>query len=180
MVRSNTGLEFTCGSFKVQSFSWALIETQGYLVEVGLGIAGQVGFSGEVLSQQPVGVFVGAALPRALRITEVDVHLRGHGEALVFGHLQPSVPGQRAPQRRGEFTSLPGQRIDYGRCVLAGHFDQDGETQMSFHQGCDVTVAGAAEQISLPMTRNGTIFNLCRPTSLRRQYATSSGSANKP
>ena len=49
------------------------------------------------------------------------------------------------------------------RCVLAGHFDEDGETRMSFHQGCDVTVAGAAEQISLPMTRDGTIFNLCRP-----------------
>jgi hypothetical protein len=42
MVRCNTGLEFTCGSFKAQSFSWALIEAQGYLVEVGLGIAGQV------------------------------------------------------------------------------------------------------------------------------------------
>jgi hypothetical protein len=34
---------------------------------------------------------------------------------------------------------------------------------MSFHQGCDVAVAGAAEQISLPMTGYGTIFNLCRP-----------------
>ncbi len=33
---------------------------------------------------------------------------------------------------------------------------------MSFHQGCDVTVAGAGEQISLPMTRNGAVFNLCR------------------
>jgi hypothetical protein len=52
--------------------SRALIEAQGYLVEVGLWIAGQVGFFKEVLSQQPVRVFVGAALPRALRITEVD------------------------------------------------------------------------------------------------------------
>jgi hypothetical protein len=83
MVRCNTGLEFTCGSFKVRSFSWALIEAQGYPVEVGLGIAGQVGFLWKVQPQQPVGVFVGAALPRALRITEVDLHLRVHREALV-------------------------------------------------------------------------------------------------
>ncbi len=33
---------------------------------------------------------------------------------------------------------------------------------MSFHQRCDVTVAGAAEQIAFPMTGNGTILNLCR------------------
>jgi hypothetical protein len=36
MGRCNTGLEFTCRSFKAQSFSRALIEAQGYLVEVGL------------------------------------------------------------------------------------------------------------------------------------------------
>jgi hypothetical protein len=36
MGRCKTGLEFTCRSFKAQSFSRALIEAQGYLVEVGL------------------------------------------------------------------------------------------------------------------------------------------------
>jgi len=44
-------MEFTSWSFKVQSFSGALIELQRYFVEVGLGIAGQVGFLGKVLSQ---------------------------------------------------------------------------------------------------------------------------------
>ena len=34
---------------------------------------------------------------------------------------------------------------------------------MSFHQGCDVTVAGAGEQITFPMTGNRAVFNLCRP-----------------
>jgi hypothetical protein len=33
---------------------------------------------------------------------------------------------------------------------------------MSFHQCCDVTVPGAAEQIALPMTGNGAVFNFCR------------------
>ena len=158
MGRCNTGLEFTGGSFKAQGFSRALIEAQGYLVEIGLRIVGQVGFSGEVLSQQPVGIFIGAALPGALRITEVDFHIGVHREALVFGHLVPPVPGQRAPQGRGEF-----KRGDDRRCIFAGHFDQHGKTRMSFHQGRDVTVAGTAEQISLPMTGDGAIFNFCRP-----------------
>ena len=61
-------------------------------------------------SQPPVGVFVGAALPRALRIAEVHFHIRGHCEGLVFGHLQPAVPGQRAPQGGGEFPNVPAQR----------------------------------------------------------------------
>ncbi len=125
-------------------------------------IAGQVGFFREVLSQQPVRVFVGAALPRTLRITEVDFHIRGHREALVFGHLQPSVPRQRAPQGRGELTNLPAQRGDDRRCVFAGHFDQEGKTRISFHQRCDVTVPGASEQIALPMTGNSAVFDLCR------------------
>jgi hypothetical protein len=34
---------------------------------------------------------------------------------------------------------------------------------VSFDQRCDVTVAGAAEQIALPMTGNGTVLNLCGP-----------------
>src|SRR5204862_2884292 len=37
----------------------------------------------EVLPQQAVGVFVGATLPRALRIAEVDLDLGGHGKSLV-------------------------------------------------------------------------------------------------
>ena len=84
--------------FQSPRFPWALIKAQGYLVEIGLRIVGQVGFFRKVLSQQAVGVFVGAALPGALRITEVDLHLRGHREAFVSGHLQASIPGQRTPQ----------------------------------------------------------------------------------
>jgi hypothetical protein len=33
--RCNTGLKFTCGSFKAQSFPRALIEAQRYFVEIG-------------------------------------------------------------------------------------------------------------------------------------------------
>lgn len=62
--------------------------------------------SWEVLSQQLVSVFVGAARPRALRIIEVDVRLRGHREALVFGHLQ-ATPSTFLPTavRQDRFTN---------------------------------------------------------------------------
>lgn len=76
-------MQFTRRSFKPK-FSWALIEAHGYLVEVVLRVAGQIGFPGKVLSQQSVGVLVRATLLRALRIPEVDVHLRGYRKAPVF------------------------------------------------------------------------------------------------
>jgi len=80
-------MEFTRWSIKVQSFPRALVELPCHLVEVGLRVAGQVGFLREVLSQQAVGVFVGAALPGTLRIAEVDVDLGGDREVLMAGQF---------------------------------------------------------------------------------------------
>jgi hypothetical protein len=34
---------------------------------------------------------------------------------------------------------------------------------MTFHEGSDVTVLGAAKEIALPMTGNGAVFNFCGP-----------------
>ena len=109
MGRCNTGLESTHRSLKPESLSRTLVETQCHLVELGLRIDRQVGSFREVLSQQPICVFVGAALPRALRITQVDVHIGGHRKTFMLGHLQPAIPRQRAPQRCGESTNLPAQ-----------------------------------------------------------------------
>ena len=36
----------------------------------------------------------------------------------------------------GEFANLPGRRGDDRPCVIAAHFDRDGETRMPFHQLC--------------------------------------------
>ena len=146
-------MEFTRRGIKVQSLPRALVELPSHLVEVGLGVDGQISFLREVLSQQTVGVFVGAALPGALRITEVDVDLGGDGEVFCDWPAQTSIPGQGASERRGEFTNLPTQRSNDGRGVFAGHLDQDDETRMPFDQGCDVSVLAACEQDPPPNDR---------------------------
>ena len=117
----------------------------------------------EVLSQQPVRVFVRASLPKALRITEVHFHIRGHREALVLGHLQPTVPGQRAPQCRREFPNVSAQRGHDSSRVFAAHLDERGKTRMTFHQCCDVNILGAADEIAFPMTGDGTVLNFRGP-----------------
>ncbi len=45
---------------------------------------------------------------------------------------------------------------------------------MSFHQGCDMTVFAACEQIALPMTWNSAVFNL------RRSFANRDGIDDLP
>jgi hypothetical protein len=60
-----------------------LIEPLRDPVEVGVGEGREIGSFREVLAQQTVGVFVGAALPRTARIAEIDPHIGGNGEALM-------------------------------------------------------------------------------------------------
>jgi hypothetical protein len=64
---------------------------QGSLVELA-----QVGALGQVLAEQAVGVLVGAALPGAARVTELDLDTGVNRELQVLGHLLAVIPGQRA------------------------------------------------------------------------------------
>ena len=73
--------------FRSLRFFWVVDQAQRDLVELRLGVDRQVSASREVLPQQEIGVFVGAALPGALRITEVNLHIRRYREVFVFGHL---------------------------------------------------------------------------------------------
>jgi len=50
---------------------------------------------GKILSQQAIGVFIGTALPRALRIAEVHLYVSRQGKALMVGHLLAAIPGER-------------------------------------------------------------------------------------
>src|SRR5665213_2581387 len=50
------------------------------------------------------------------------------------------------------------------RCLYWAPNERD-KARMTFHQSGDVTVVGAADQIALPMTGNGAVFDLSRPFS---------------
>lgn len=62
---------------------------------VRLGIGREVSAFREVLPKQSVRVFIRAALPRILRITEVDLDPSCPGKAFVISHFRAPVPGQR-------------------------------------------------------------------------------------
>jgi hypothetical protein len=73
---------------------------------------------GEVLSQQAIGVLVRAALPRTLRIAEVDLDLGGDGKCLVRRQFVPAVPGQGHHEARGQRPDRLRERLDHAGGVL--------------------------------------------------------------
>ena len=85
-----------------------------HFIEVGLGLAGQVGFLREVLSQQSIRVFVGAALPGTLRITEVTLTLVATVKLL---WLANSNPRSHVNDRRSDAGSLRTWRLSAATTV---------------------------------------------------------------
>ena len=71
-------------------------------------VSGEVGAFGEVLAEQAVGVLVGAALPGAVRVAEVDLDQPAVDPELgVLRHLRSLVPGQRPAELLGQRADLP-------------------------------------------------------------------------
>ncbi len=61
---------------------------------MSLRVYGQVGSLGEVLSEQAIGVLIGTTLPRALRITEVDIDVGRQAKPSMIREFLAPVPGQ--------------------------------------------------------------------------------------
>lgn len=65
----------------------------------GIGaMCAEIGAFGKVLAQQPIGILVGAALPRTLRVAEVDLHAGVDFQARILRHLRALIPGARPSQ----------------------------------------------------------------------------------
>ena len=80
----------------------AVVEAVGDGVELFLRVDGEISTLGQVLPEQAVGVFAGAALPRAVRIAELDSHAGGSGQLDMPAHLLALIAGQRLAQRLGD------------------------------------------------------------------------------
>lgn len=100
------------------------------------------GFS-RSLAQQAVGVLVAPALPRAVRVAEVDGKVGCDSPARMVGQFCSAILGQRRYQPVRQPLYLPGQGIHHGAAVLAVHLDEHNEPRPAFDQGADMAVLGA-------------------------------------
>src|SRR6185437_13356000 len=117
----------------------------------------------EILSQQTIGVFVAAALPRAAWIAEINLHVGGNREALVVGHLLAAIPSQGATQLRRQFAHLLSERGDYGRRVPAGDLETPHKAGMALDERCDVRVISSTEKVTYPGAGPSTVIDRARP-----------------
>src|ERR1019366_5358702 len=108
--RCNTGVKSLCWGFKLQGLTRSFIELTRHFVQIGLRVHRQVGSLRKVLSQQTVGVLIGTALPRTLRIAEVNVD-----DILATSPNTPSFPFKikccvdqlRPPPNSGQNVAVP-------------------------------------------------------------------------
>src|SRR5207245_3088516 len=76
------------GGAPAEGLTWPGVERERDGGELVRAVAGGVGAAGEVLAQQPVGVFVCAALPGALGGAEGDLEAGLAPRVGVLGHLR--------------------------------------------------------------------------------------------
>ena len=131
----------------------------------------EVGAFGEVLAEQPVGVLVGAALPWAVRITEVDLHARVDLQACMLGHLRPLIPSQRPSQLLGQggdrardgvahrLGAMSGERgpVLHANLVAvarhAGQVEQHREPRRALYQRANRGTAKPQDEIPFPVPK---------------------------
>jgi len=83
---------------KTEGLAGPVVHQLSDLREIGSAVLGKVSSTGKELAEQPIGVLVGAALPRGERVAEVDLDTGGDLDLLVAGHLLAAVPGEGLEQ----------------------------------------------------------------------------------
>jgi len=102
------------------------------------------------LAQQTVGVFVAAAQPRALGITEVDADISGDGELAMIGQFGSTVPSQRSHHPLRQVLHPGDQCADDAVAVLSADLDQHHEARAAFDERGDMAVFRTTQQIAFP------------------------------
>lgn len=149
--------------FPTERFSRAGIERERDGVEVFLGIDRQVRPFWHVLAQQPIRVFVGAALPGTVRVSKVDLHASAFGQDFVAMHFTALVVGHGFAHRRRLTVEHGREAVDdragAGIVHLGQHHKTGGALDQRSHRGA---VAFALDQVTLPVARDQAILDLGR------------------
>ena len=77
-----------------EGFAWSGVEGVSDRCDFLCAPAGQIGSLREVLAQKAVSVLIGAALPRALRISEVHLDTGSDRKLRMRRQFFAAVPGQ--------------------------------------------------------------------------------------
>ena len=153
-MKCNTSelLEAFCRCPVVECFSGPIVERLNDGLQVGVVEVSQVGFLREVLTDESVGVFVGASLPRTVGIGEVDVGLEEFFKVFESGKFFSVVEGECADEARGHSSEgvLDGLVDGAGFEVRDGCRQED--ARLAFDEGDEPSfVVRAVHGVAFPM-----------------------------
>jgi hypothetical protein len=151
------------GSSIAEAFSRTVVEKLLHLAELMLRKTGQVRALGEELADQAVGVLVPAALPRTVRLGEVDLQCGFHLQLLMFGKLLAVVQGEGFSQGRGRRrVSFCGGLADRRR-LQVGDLAQQQVARLPLEQRGRLAAAiGADDRVSLSVAETPAASVSCR------------------
>ena len=92
--RAEVVVEDLLGGSHSEGLSGSVVEFVCDLSDPASGVLVEVGGLGEVLTNQSVGVLIGASLPWAVGLTEEDVDPRRRSDLTVLGEFGALVPRQ--------------------------------------------------------------------------------------
>jgi len=140
----------------IETCSRSGIEAMGDGVQLALGVARQVGALGQILAQQPIRVFVGAALPRAVRIGKEDSDREPVRQAFVLSHLFSPIVGQCFAQQGGHVPVLVREPVAGTPRIRPLQPCQEDQARRPLHQGADGrAIACPLDEVAFPVARQG-------------------------
>jgi hypothetical protein len=123
------------GRRPVETFSRSRVPPMGDGLQLALGVARQGPPLGQILPQQALSVFVGAALPGTMRIRKEHSDGQSLRQALVLSHLFASIIGQRIAQRGGRYMlELSGKSLSSTPRIRAIKAGQDDQARCPLHE----------------------------------------------
>ena len=91
-------VECLCRRLPVKRYAWPCLERTGDSAHLFSAMTAEISALWKVLAKQTVGIFIVAALPRALRVSEVDFDTSVDPKLSMLCHLDALIPGQGAAQ----------------------------------------------------------------------------------
>ena len=131
-------------------FARPLVELVFDLLNLGIGEGAQIAALGKVLAQQAVRIFVTAALPSGIRLSEVARRIERDVDQCVFGELAAVVPGERVHTGADRIQGMQ-DRSHRGVGFTVGDTPHAQQARLALDQRDDASEALADDRVTLPV-----------------------------
>lgn len=153
-MRHGDSVIYFFGRAEPQAKPGAVVQSFGDGVALRLGEIPQAGAFGQILAEQPIGVFVGGALPSVVGCREVDFGAETTLQFLVEMKLAAVVGGD-GPHRVGFAAEHRGGPREGFFGANPGKFPDPHQTALSLDDSERRRFATAMHRIDLPVAQSG-------------------------